>query len=458
MDDFSVWSFEYTEMLPNWRYLDDLFQGISRWSEIRENHFLPTPRSQLFLPKRPGESKEEYIFRFNITEFDDGFSEALIGYTDLMFENGIKLTAPDWFLEQWESISDTGLSGEAFLPQVALSVFRFGVAHIFVDWDEDKGYPTWQLIEPTYVVSWKVQDDNPSLLEYATLFMGKTEEGLLYRRYYSSGEWIEQLHFEVEIDGQRRIEYKVVDTGQLMVKSKPIPLIPLVPIHSSAYRPSLMIGYLTFRDLADKSRILYNVTSDYRRKMALVSTPVPVRYDPMGEQEDVILSPSRILDLRSPDARFGWTEPPTASLEISRQEKMDLEAKISLESSKFLQTPQSRQSAAASALSVEPLQSRLVGFVTQFLDGMADVLALHQAFMGVDSEIEMEIVPRIIAEKPKDSQAAFAVNSSYTSGVITRYSAVTLLNENEFVTDEVMEYELSQPETLPSPEGECDNG
>jgi len=441
---------EYKKVIGDWDYLHDLFEGIKNWSTLDSGKLIPTERANFFLPRHPQETTEEYYHRFQMTDFDDAFASALRGFVDLMFADGIELEAPDYFLDHWKKLSDNKISGNAFLPEIALSSLILGVTYVFIDYSSSRPY--WALIDPRTVPNWSlISVDGLITLGHITiksesyeLINGIEEKITRYRVYRYGGGWVEYDYKEVK----EGYQFEFLASGILTVNDEPVMEIPLVPIHVSPYRPNYMIGDRLFRSLADKNKALYQITSDYRRKMSLCSTSQPVRYDPMGEGGDLILSPSRIVDLRSPDAFFKWEEPATASLGASRQEIQDLEKSIAYQSSTFMKTPLTNISPEGSALTIQPLQSGIQTMVISFVEGIQKCIQLHQNYLGDHSEIKITISPTLIDPPSQDSQSVLALQASFKNGMITRYSSVKILGELGFIKPEILQYELSQPEVI----------
>lgn len=432
---------QYLAVAAEWDYLWDIFQGISAWSVFHGDLLTPTEKAYAYLTKHPEESGEEYAHRFALSDFPASFSASLSEYVDLMFSNGIQINAPDWFLEHWQSLSDTDSSGDVLLPEIALNAMVFGVYHVFIDCVE--GRPRWVPISPRDVINWRYEGiGGVQRLIHVTIENDLGSGERLITRYERGGRWERYRYFK---DDNGKYVFILEETGVIEAMSKPLVEIPLVPVHLSNYRPSLMVGDRKFRTLADKTRTLYQLLSDYRRKMQLCNTPQPVLYDPTVE-ENIVISPNRVIRLHSPDAFFRWVETNTSSLVISRQEIIDLQESISYDSAKFLKSPESRVSAGAADLTTVPLQASLFGFSKIFLEAIANITSFHQAYMGDDSLIQYELVPSVRKQSPKDSQFAFSAQSLYDKGILSRHSTVKMLNEADYISDEITKEELSNPE------------
>lgn len=441
---------KYLKYLPEWNYLRDMYEGVSAWSRLEGGGLVPTEKALGYLPRHPEESSEEYNHRFAMTDFPGAFASSLGEYADLMFANGVQLKeSPDWFREHWRSLSDTGQSGEALLPEVALLAMTYGVVHLFVDYSG--GRPWWVPILPTQVVNWgEERIDGRLRLTHVSIETIRENGDRVLTRYERGGAW-RRWRYEKE-DGKYIFHQE--DSGVLQAMGAPLTEIPLVPVHVSATRKGLMIGDRPFRPLADKAKVLYQVLSDYRRKMKLCNTPVPVLYDPTGSSEDVVISPNRIIRLQCPEAYFKWVETSTESLRVSREELRDLTEEIAIDSAKFLTNPKARISSMASDLSTIPLQATLFGFSKIFLDAVMQCVEFHQLYVGERlSLIDLEIVPTVSKQQKKDAQIAFSAQSLYKEGVLSRESVVRMLEESKFISQELMEDELNGSGTRIIPGG-----
>lgn len=444
---------QYMKLIPEWNYLWDIFEGVSAWSELDKGIITPTDKAEQYLPRHPEETGSEYVHRFRMSEYPDSFAAGLQEYVDLMFSDGVALESAGRFEREWESLSDMGLSGDVFLPDIALKAMIFGVYHLFIDYVGDR--PRWIPISPRDIVNWSGMLDETG--KYVLSHVGietksyrKTsagyEEVTEFTRYEYGGAWRRWQYFQ---DGDR---FKFIDvgTGVLEAKSRPLAEIPLVPVHLSPHRPEYLIGYRRFRRLADKTKVLYQVLSDYRRKMQLCNTPIPVLFDP-SQTEDLVLSPNRLIRLTSPDSYFRWSETSTDSLDNSRIEIDDLKQAIANESASFLTQQKSRVNTGATQLSVAPLQSSLYGFSTIFSDAINKAIAIHQNYMGDKSPAKIQIIPSVSSQN-KDSQFAFSVGTLNQQGIISRHSAVKMLQDGGYIPDDVAELELEKPDSYSTDE------
>lgn len=434
---------EYLSVKSEWDYLSDIYQGITAWSDIKNGVCTPSAIASGYLFRHPAETPAEYGHRFALTEYPGSFQLALNEYVDLMFADGITVEASESVMATWGRLTPESMSGDVFLPWLALQSLLFGVYHVFVDFEGDR--PIWKPISPRQLINWEIKVvDGFKELSFAAIETLKSPGVRELTHYYSDGRWEKWLYsFDQE---SSEFVFGVPRTGVLEFRSKPATLIPLVSVRLTEHG-DMITGDRPFRRLADKTKALYNVLSDYRRKMKLSNTPVPVLYDPLADA-DLTISPNRVLRLSGPDCFFMYTETSVESLEASRTEMLTLQTDISRESASFLKTPTSRVSAGATNLSTVPLQASLFGFSRNFVAAISKIFALHQKYIGDSEPVRIEIVPSVKEQQAKDSQFAFAAQSLYDANVLTRHSTVKLLEENRYVSDEIAAEELKLPEDI----------
>lgn len=435
---------EYLAVIDEWNYLWDVFIGVRAWSTRINGILKPAPKAKSYLPQHPAET--DYEHRFRMTEFDRVFAAALTEYVDLLFANGVDLNqVPDWLMEDWATLSDRNATGQNFLAEVCLNSLIFGISHIFVDFDGDR--PRWIPIDPRKVINWEIEKvggvETLSMVAVETYYAGE----FIVKTYRKGGHWSEVSYRKLEFGGY---EFGEETTGQRKAVGENFEEIPLIPVPISYYMDSYMVCDRQFRTLADKNITLYQVTSDYRRKMQLCNTPQPIRYDPMSDGGNVDISPTSIMDLKTPDAYFQWSETNTDSLAASRTEMMDLRDDIAADSTKFLKNPTPRVSAGASANSIAPVQSSLISFSNLLVAATMQAMRFHAKYLGRSlGDFSMELVPSLKKNQLKDSQFAFSVQTLVKEKSITRHSAIKLLNDAGFLPDEIAEIELNLPEFLP---------
>lgn len=434
---------EYLRNIGEWNYLWDVFAGIRAWSELRDGILHPSRKAETYLPKHPEE--QDYPHRFRLTEFDRVFAAALTEYVDLLFANGIDFdNEPDWLRRDWPSLSDRSASGQNLLAEVCLNSLIFGISHIFVDYDGDR--PRWIPIDPRKIIDWKTEKSKG----VESLFSVKIEtyaDGIFtVTEYFRGGMWTRFNYIKTDDGWSFGVEQK----GQIKALGQRLEEIPLVPVPISYHRESYMVGDRQFRTLADKNISLYQITSDYRRKMQLCNTPVPTIYNPRGQGGDVVISPTHLLNFETPDSFFRWEETDTGSLAASRQEMIDLRDDIATDSSRFLKNPVSRVSAGAAKDATAPVQSTLVSFSNLLISATMNAIAIHGRYLGqvVPEDFAIELVPSLKKNQLKDSQFAFSVQAMVKQKTITRHSAIKLLSDAGYLPDDIADTELNLPEEL----------
>jgi hypothetical protein len=125
----------------------------------------------------------------------------------------------------------------------------------------------------------------------------------------------------------------------------------------------------------------YQVSSDHRKKMHYCSFPTPVRTG--GQGEDLILGPRRVVDVPL-GGGFGWAEPNSQSLAMSRIEVKDIESAMDFLGADYLVKPSDRQAASTTMVQAKKIESELYLFASDFATGITECLRRHAQWLGLD--------------------------------------------------------------------------
>lgn len=426
---------DYDSQLRIWQYIDDLYYGVDSWLELTNEGFKPTTKTNLYLPRHAAESFENWVSRINASYYDDLFAKALRQFIDLSFSNGVYFAGDSDFKKHYENIDLHGSHGDVFLRQFALSVMKYGHSFLLVDFPhvqfdnyadfiESGARPYWLEINPKNLINWRCRYAGDSLV--FTLAVIKEEiliesgsfgyESVNQYRVLRSGSW--EVWRELGGDSQRDRKLVMIQAGNY---GNNINFVPIVPVFAGT-RLGDCVSFPPLRSLAEKNRILYQMTSDHNRKVSLCCQPVPVLKDAMRGDEPLEIGPNSFINLRDPNGSFQWIEPLALSLEQSRKDLDDLRQSISQDAASYLTAPSDRQSSRTTELLTIPLQSNLLGFNTSFCDGINKAIQIHQQFLNTD-DVRISLDSTIFEQK-KDSQLAYAIQGLYKDGVLTRKSAL----------------------------------
>lgn len=430
---FSLFTPEYHEDydFKLWDYLEDLYVGSSRWLEIADSGFRPTPKTGFYLPRHPGESSENWVSRINATFYDDLFAKALRRFIDLIFRPGVTWEGEfSTFSKNYSNLNLEGLGGDAFLAAIALDAMLYGHCYLLVDFPVNSATdyeeylsknfrPYFVKILPQNLTNWdsEVIDGKKvfTKAEVRTFSKGKTEYCV-----YLYGTWTKYKEIE-PYDGTK---FAIADTG-----INPLGIVPIVPVYGG-YSQRFGVSLPPLKSLADKSRTLYQLTSDHYRKVSLCCHPVPVLKDLMRSEDEVLeIGPNSFINLRDPAGSFNWAEPQATSLIQSRTDIKDLRSQISDDTANYLLTPSARQSATASQLQTSPLEASLANFIRSYSAGINEAIALYALYLDTVVDYKISLIYDVFPNSLKDSQAALSIRAIYEIGLLSRRAALESLQE-----------------------------
>jgi len=433
---FSVFEPKYHEDydFKLWNYLEDLYIGSSRWLEITDSGFYPTPRTGFYLPRHPGENSQNWISRINATFYDDLFAKALRRFVDLIFRSGVAFSGefPE-FAANYSTLSLEGVGGDAFLAAIALDAMLYGHCFILIDYPVNSAthyadylsknfHPYFVKILPQNLTNWESR-----LVDGKRVFtraeVRNFRKGKIEYYVYEPGVWTRYQEIE-PFDGSA---FAIASQGE-----NPLEIVPIVPVYGG-YSQRFAVSLPPLKSLADKSRTLYQLTSDHYRKVSLCCHPVPVLKDLMRSEEEALeIGPNSFINLRDPAGSFNWAEPLATSLIQSRTDIKDLRSQISDELANYLLTPSQRQSATASQLLTSPLEASLANFIRSFVLGINDAIAVYGLYLGLRIDYKIELEYDVFPNALKDSQSALAISTLYEAGLISRAAALESLNDLGF--------------------------
>ncbi len=462
---------DYVDSIGLWHYLDDLYYGSDRWLELTKAGFKPTDKAALYLPRHAAESFENWQSRINQSCYDDLFGKALRQFVDLIFKNGVNLlsSVDSEFLRHYENLDNYGTHGDVFLRQLALVSMRLGHCFIFIDfpvinvknyqeYSELSPRPYWSLISPQNLINWECEFIDNKLV--FTLAVIKEE---IYTRVGEFGyQKINQ--YRVYRPGVYSI-YRETDKAENKTDNKFVlhsfgdfiseyAYVPIIPVFGGS-RLGDCVSVPPLRGLADKNRVLYQLTSDHNRKVSLCCQPVPVLKDAMRGDEPLEIGPNSFINLRDPNGSFQWVEPLAVSLQQSRKDLDDLKASIAVDAAIFLTSPSDRQTSAATYLLASPVEANLTSFVVNFSDGINRAIAIHNQMINCDCDVKITFDTKLLAasDAPKKEQVAIAIQSLFASQLIGRGTALKALSKLDlFGKDFDLEEEMETDDRYSKPE------
>jgi hypothetical protein len=444
---------DYIDSISLWDYLDDLYFGSDRWLELAKPGFKPTDKTALYLPRHAAESFENWQSRINQSCYDDLFAKAIRQFVGLIFKNDVNFTSDfdgSEFISHYENLDNHGVNGDVFFRQVALMAMRLGHCFVFIDlpvinaknyqeYSELSPRPYWSLISPQNLINWECEFiDNKLVFTLAVIkeeiYVRVGEFGyqkINQYRVYHPGSYF--IYREVDNKAENKTDNKTDNKFVLYSSGHFISeyaYVPIVPVFGGS-RLGDCVSVPPLRGLADKNRVLYQLTSDHNRKVSLCCQPVPVLKDSMMGDEPLEIGPNSFINLRDPNGSFQWVEPLALSLEQSRKDLDDLRDSISNDAAKFLTSPSDRQTSAATYLLASPVEASLASFTANFSDGINQAIAIHNQMINCDCEVKIVLDTKLIpaSDVPKKEQIAIALRGLFTDGIIGRGTVLKALDK-----------------------------
>jgi hypothetical protein len=376
------------------------------------------------LPKHPDESEKNWRSRFNQTEYPNFYAKGIKRMVDLAFQDGIDYAGVDSpFYENKNVIAENGYNFEYFVRELARNVLIYGIGYVLIDSDLDinvsitnyqKSPPYFVILNPMTVVNWSIEDNKFQFLvtcqkSNKLRSNGSYDAVIEYRYYYSGGCDVYEL---VEDEEESKIE-KVKLVNSYLTGLDYIPIFTV----KGSYSEQLTFPLI---DIADKNRVYYQNLSYHRRKIALCCNPIPVIKDAARSVEDrLVIGPDSYINIVDPNGSFTWQEPLALSLKESREDLRELKQALDDDIAQFLLSPVARQSATATEVMVQPVESSLESFLVVFLNGLDSLIAEYNFYCGSDSTTLIDVSSDIYDTSDVDSQFIFALLSLFEKGIYT---------------------------------------
>ncbi|MBE9113853.1 DUF4055 domain-containing protein [Nodosilinea sp. LEGE 07298] len=447
----------YREQLPIWQLLEAVYMGDRAWVETKPDGTLkPRANAKRFLPQLPGEESAEYELRLSQSHFSDKFAQTCRDFLGLVFNNGVRLVdVPRPMQKHWENLSGTGQPGDRLCADIGVAALRLGHTFSFVDYPEaDTSIlsladalgagraPYWQSINPLQVINWRYRRmAGRDVLAMAVIRYDQTlpngdygeSEETFYLRL-TPGRF-DTFVIRRGTDGANR-QYHLADRSGVMGRRvrgslQPFDHIPLVPLYGGD-RVGFFRSNPTLLSLAKLNLVHYQVTSDHRQKMHYCAFPTPVRTG--GQGESLILGPRRIVDVPL-GGGFGWSEPNSQSLAMSRIEVKDIEKEMDFLGADYLVKPADRQAAATTMISAKKIESELFLFASDLAQGLTDCLRAHALWLGLPSGGRCELQTKFFEGLSNDPQLLLAFARLKELEILDRDEVRNLAKATKFFPD-----------------------
>ena len=431
--------------------------GDRAWTETRPDGTLqPLANARAYLPQLPGEASTEYTLRLTQSHFSDKFAQTCRDFLGLVFNNGVRLVdVPKVILNHWENLSGSGEGGDRLCAELGVMALRLGHSFAFVDYPEaDESIisladalgagrqPYWQAISPLQLISWRYRRvGGRNVLSQAVICYQQTlpdgAYGELEETYYlrlTPGRF-DTFTIDRGRDGRKREIYHPDRSGvmgrRLRGVVQPFNHIPLATLYGGD-RTGFMCSNPTLLSLAKLNLVHYQVNSDHRQKMHYCCFPTPVRQG--GQGEDMILGPRTLVDVPL-GGGFGWSEPQSQSLAMSRIEVKDIEREMDFLGADYLVKPSDRQAAATTMISAKKIESELYLFAADLANGLTEALRFHALWLGLPSGGHCELQTKFFEGLSNDPQLLLAFARLHELEILDRQEVRHLAKATKFFPD-----------------------
>lgn len=373
---------EYLKFIKTWDYLNDIYEGLSNWSKMTSKGLIPNEKTQAFLPKHEAESFSNWETRLNSTHYNGLFRKGIKKYLDLMFYTDDKLICDknSPFFKFKDNITIDNYSYKTLVVELALDNLIYGRSYAVIDC---LNKPCITTIKPQKVFNWCIE--NGELIE---IWIQENEiyNNNIINLIYSYKIGVIDIFKK---DESSIIKIKSIETD--------LDFIPICLIKSSRNNE------IPFKDVADKTRSLYQKQSYHSKKISLCCNPVPVIKDPgRSVNDELIIGPNSFININDPSGSFKWEEPLALSLRESYREIEALKKEILDDISNFLITPSDRQTAYASAIQLQQVEGSINTFLIFFNESVSKLFTTFNKCFGDYSKVEYLLDPDIYKNDPND--------------------------------------------------------
>lgn len=445
----------YRQQAIDWRLLDDVYLGDRAWTKTEDDGTLkPLANASRYLPKLPGEDAIGYQLRLSQSHFSDKFAQAVRDFVGLVFNNGVTLEGlPPAILRDWDNLSGTGQTGDRLCADIGVAALKFGHTFTLIDFPEEDNsivsladalgagrHPYWQPLKPLQVINWRyVRQAGRQVLSMAVIAYDQTSAAGDY------GEAEETFYLRLTpgrfdtflirkgSNGQK-IQVHLPDRSGVMGRRvrgivRPFDHIPLTCLYGGD-RTGFFSSNPTLLSMAKLNLVHYQVKSDHRQKMHFCCFPSPVRTG--GQGEDLILGPRRVIDVPLGGA-FGWSEPSSQSLAMSRLDVRDIERDLDFLSADYLVRPSDRQAASTTLTQAKKLESELYLFASDFASGITECLRMHALWLGLPHGGRASLRAHLFDTLSSDPQLLLAYTRLKELDVIDRDEMRELVTAAKFI-------------------------
>jgi len=290
----SIPSLEYEAMVPDWHIVDTLWGGTRAMRAARGE----------FLPMMPDEPQAAYEMRLRQSVLTNIYRDTVEKLVAKPLKQPVTLKddVPASIEQYRDDIDGQGTDIDVFTKQVAESAMNHGLTHILIDYPQADTEATLEDeqrlgIRPyavhynaTQVIGWKSEVVNGRrvltqvrILEKSYEDVSEFEQKLVERiRVLEPGFY---RTYELREVGEKRTDWVLVDSHEVIANGETLDFIPWVTIYSN--QTGFMTGRPAMIDVANLNITHWQSDSDQRNILHVARVPI-LFGSGLGDQEDIV--------------------------------------------------------------------------------------------------------------------------------------------------------------------------
>lgn len=395
---------------------------------------------ETLLPQHPSEEEDDYQRRLERAVFYNATKRTVAGLVGMIFRK-----EPQWEDEPAPRIAEESLNVDmmghdvnVYARIIATDALLDGHTWVVVDMprmderppsaaaEREMGIrPYWVCVkaEDAINVQWQIQNGRPEITLFAYKYTRTEpsgafgEEELEVVRVMTPGTVQDFIRTESGWDAQEQLS---VDLGYV-----PVAFVPAQEVAPFESEPPLL-------DLGYENVDHYQIRSDHRHAAMFASAPMPV-FTGMSK-EDVEWGPNRALFLPDSESTATMLESSGASLDSTRQDLKDSEARMASYGLQMLVgEKRSAETAQAKLIGKAESDSTLAAMARSIQDGLNRAWEIHADWINVDPpalSLNMDF-----HESPLDATAVTALSNLVAKGQLSLETMWSALLAGEVLPD-----------------------
>lgn len=437
-----------------------------KWKKIAE-HVWPLCRALMddlwdpedvkkFLFARPGEPKDAWASRCNVAVLNNYYKPAVRSYAALLSEYRLE-DAPESLEESGHDVDLRGNDLRVFLSNVDTEALALGAAVVVVDYNEklERPYLAMASVDDIYGVRVIVEDGRHFLqslsiryeIEVETDGKMECETRYLYYEHRPArcSIWREKGRGDVEsVESEKPIKG---------ANGKQLEEIPIIWYSFSSCAVA-QVATPPLYSLARLNLLHYNKDSEINTAETVVNAPTVVRTypGPAPEKTDAItLGINYGIDLPN-GGQIRFLEATMSGLTLSHQRQVERQEQMSRLGQEFLSGGNRAKTATEAMLDAQQSKQELNNLAARKQSLVQEIFKLWQVFADPRYTYPDDAGQLIISEEVLDpaptAQDVAVVEGLFTSGIITRPTALSVLARTGWIEEEELERESKAQELM----------